>query len=84
MRTLSVAFTGHRPESLPCGSDVDSDAYFNLQTLVWKEIIRYIDAGCKTFYCGAARGADIMCGEIILAEKATGHADVQLICAIPF
>lgn len=49
MHMLSVAFTGHRPESLPCGSNVDSDAYFNLQTLVWKEIIRYIDAGCKHF-----------------------------------
>ena len=84
MRALSVAFTGHRPESLPCGNDMDSEAYFNLQTLVWKEIIRYIDAGCKTFYCGAARGADIMCGEIILAEKTTKHPDIQLICAIPF
>jgi len=52
--------------------------------MLWKEIDRCIDEGYDTFYCGGARGADIVCGEIIVAEKLTKHPNIQLICAIPY
>ena len=34
--------------------------------------------------CGGAKGADIICGELILAEKQTANPQLTLICAIPF
>ena len=81
---MAVAFTGHRPETIPYINDFNSDQYFDLQKAIWKEVQRYVNVGYITFYCGAARGADMMCGEIILAEKETGRSDLQLVCAVPF
>ncbi len=79
---MRIAFTGHRPEMLPF--DQESDAYSKLEQMVWSEIYQRMEIGYDTFYCGAARGTDIMCGEIVLAEKETMHPHVKLICAIPF
>lgn len=79
---MKAAFTGHRPESFQFTRD--SDEYYDLEQMIWKEICQLIEDGCDTFYCGAARGADIMCGEIVLTEKITRYPDVKLICAIPF
>ena len=81
---MAVAFTGHRPETIPYIDKFESKQYFDLQKLIWQEVLRYIKAGYNTFYCGAARGADMLCGEIILAEKETDHPELKLICAIPF
>ena len=40
-------------------------------------------AGADTFFCGAARGADIICGELVMQEK-QAHPELKLICVIPF
>ena len=76
----TIAFTGHRPETL----NLTEDQYDDLQLRLWKEIYARMEQGYDTFLCGAARGTDIMCGEIVLAEKETAHPNVKLICAIPF
>ena len=81
---MAVAFTGHRPETIPYIEDTDSARYFVLEKMIWQEVHKYINASYTTFYCGAARGADILCGEIILSEKETNHPELKLICAIPF
>ena len=64
MQKKAVAFTGHRPESLPFGRDMHSGRYDDFELILWKEIGRCIDEGYDTFYCGGARGADIVCGEV--------------------
>ena len=79
---MKIAFTGHRPENMPF--DRDSDAYCRLETALWKVIREKIQEGCDTFYCGAARGMDIECGEIILAEKETDNPQIRLVCVVPF
>lgn len=79
---MKLAFTGHRPQSLPF--KFDSDAFHRLEASLWQEICARVDAGYDTFYCGAARGMDIVCGEIILALKTADHPALRLICAIPF
>ena len=84
MQTLAIAFTGHRSELLCSNEYMHSHAYFNLSLLIQKEVRHYIDAGCTTFYCGAAQGADILCGEIILTEQKTNNPSIELICVIPF
>jgi len=61
-----------------------SGKYDDFELILWKEIGRCIDEGYDTFYCGGARGADIVCGEIIIAEKMTKSPHIQLVCAIPY
>ncbi len=84
MRRKTVAFTGHRPESLPFGRDLNRGHFEEFQIVLWDEISRRMDEGYDTFYCGGARGIDLLCGEIVLAEKMTRHSNVRLICAIPY
>lgn len=79
---MNIAFTGHRPESLPFA--LDSNAYHRFEILLWHEICSRIESGYDTFYCGVARGIDIICGEIVLAEKSNRNPDLKLICVIPF
>ena len=84
MQKKAVAFTGHRPESLPFGRDMHSGRYDDFELILWKEIRRCMDEGYDTFYCGGARGVDIVCGEIVIAEKLSKHPDIRLVCAIPY
>lgn len=84
MMGKAVAFTGHRPEALPFGADMDSDSYYDFELVLWKVIDQSIAAGYDTFYCGGARGVDLVCGEIIAANKLSGLRYLKLICAIPF
>lgn len=84
MGTKTVAFTGHRPESLPFGRNLTRGHFEEFQIVLWNEIRRRMDEGYNTFYCGGARGIDLLCGEIVLAEKQTQHPNVRLICAIPY
>mgnify|MGYP002627534998 CR=1 FL=1 len=79
---MKLAFTGHRPESLPF--KFNTDAYRQFEAILWREIGARVDASFDTFYCGAARGIDIVCGKIILALKTTDYPDLKLICTIPF
>lgn len=79
---MRIAFTGHRPESLPFR--LDSYECHQMEMALQHIIQEKIKEGCDTFYCGAARGIDIICGEIVLSEKAAGYPHIQLICAIPF
>ena len=66
---MRVAFTGHRPEQLNIQQDELSQAGQALQDLIWQEIWTQEKAGADTFLCGGAKGADIICGELILAES---------------
>ena len=81
---MRVAFTGHRPEQLNIQQDGLSQSGQALQDLIWQEIWTQEKAGADTFLCGGAKGADIICGELILAEKQTTNPQLTLICAIPF
>ena len=60
---MKVAFTGHRPEQL-IGMDEKE-----LGDAIFREIAGCIEEGYDTSYCGASRGADIMCGECVAALR---------------
>ncbi len=47
MQKKAVAFTGHRPESLPFGRNMHSGRYDDFELILWKEIGRCIDEGYK-------------------------------------
>lgn len=81
---MKLAFTGHRPEGLPFGENEDAQSCRVLRRLLWEEIVKRIDDGYDTFYCGAAKGADIICGELVVLAQEKLSMPVQLICVVPF
>ena len=80
---MRVAFTGHRPEQLHIGHNELSEEGQALREFIRNEIRVLEQAGADTFFCGAARGADIICGELVMQEK-QAHPELKLICVIPF
>ena len=84
MIELKLAFTGHRPEGLPFGENEAAESCRILKKALWEEIIKRIGSGYDTFYCGAAKGADIICGELVLLAQERMRSPIQLICVVPF
>lgn len=79
----SVAFTGHRPESLPFGNDESAPSCQALKDKLYRAIVRIAKLGPATFYCGMAQGVDIICGELVVAaQKQYPHID--LCCVLPY
>lgn len=83
-RRLALAFTGHRPETLPFEENEATAQCIHLKTLIRQEILQRASQGYGTFYCGAARGADILFGEQFLAIKKEHFSDLCLVCVIPY
>lgn len=81
---MKLAFTGHRPEGLPFGENEEAESCRTLKRSLWEEIVERISNGYDTFYCGAAKGADIICGELVLLAQERLRSPVQLICVVPF
>lgn len=77
----SVAFTGHRPESLPF--EETSPACIALKNDITSMLDTAILQGADTFYCGMAMGIDTICGEIVLQLK-HHHPHIRLICVLPY
>lgn len=80
---MKLAFTGHRPESLPFGNDESDPCCERLKELLYDEIISKAKDNYTTFYSGAARGADIFFAEQVLRAKQNGYPNIQLVCVIP-
>ena len=55
-----LAFTGHRPESLPFGENENDPRCIRLREMLLTEITDRVKAGYDTFYTGCARGLDIV------------------------
>ena len=81
---MRVAFTGHRPESLPFGDNEESEGYRKIKGMLLDEIKHWADQGCDVFYEGVARGMDIVFGEQVLLAKRQGYPHIKLIGVIPF
>ena len=80
--TETVAFTGHRPEKLPWGTDENSPAAV-LYKFRLREALEYmIGRGYTTFLSGAARGFDTMAAEIVLSLREV-YPWVRLIVVLP-
>lgn len=80
----ALCFTGHRPESLPFGENELSAECLRLKAILLDEIMRRAEQGYDTFYCGAARGMDIIFGHQVLLVKALEHPEIKLVCVIPY
>ncbi|MCL2099624.1 MAG: DUF1273 domain-containing protein [Oscillospiraceae bacterium] len=83
MPVKSCCFTGHRPKALPWKNDEN-----DLRCAALKSKIRIaaenliVERGCEKFISGMARGADIICAEVVLALKNI-YPHIDLECAVP-
>ena len=80
----ACCFTGHRPENMDLATaNENAQEYLLLKDAIRREIRAKIDKGIHAFITGCARGADIICGEIVLEMKKS-CPDVKLVCVLPF
>lgn len=82
-KTLSLCFSGHRPENLPGDGNTSDIGYRMLISMLYLEIEESINNGYKVFYSGMARGIDLVAANIVLEERVK-HPDIKLVCVIPY
>lgn len=79
---MKVCFTGHRPQSLPFGTDEQHPLCLELKARLAEEIQAVIKNGADTFYTGMALGVDTFAAEAVLKEKEK-NPSIKLIAAVP-
>ena len=57
--SLTCAFSGHRPEKLPWGSDETDPGCLALKIMLERRLRQLLQEGCTRFLCGMARGTDM-------------------------
>ena len=82
-RARACCFSGHRPDKLPCGYNLDSPAAQPLKAALQAEIDRAVADGFDTFLCGMAQGVDTLAAQLILAMRERGMP-LQLVAALPY
>lgn len=82
-REVTCAFTGHRPETLPWGTNERDARCVLLKGALLQAVERVYDRGYRHFICGMARGADLYFCEAVLGCRAH-HGDITLEAAIPY
>ena len=80
----SCSFTGHRPKSFSFGYDENSVEFLELKNKIKNTVIQVCNAGCRTFYCGMAEGADLWCAEVVLELKDQYDPPLEICPVIPF
>ena len=79
---MICAFTGHRPERLPWGSDESDARCAALRTLIQRAVTQACADGFDAFLCGMARGCDMYFAEAVLAARET-FPQIRLTAMIP-
>lgn len=70
MKTVSCAFTGHRPQILPFGFNETDSRCIALKRALHDQIINLIETnGVTHFISGMAIGVDMFAAEIVLDLK---------------
>ena len=63
---MVLAFTGHRPEKLPWGSDESDPRCIALKRQLREAVLTAAGEGYDVFLCGMARGCDLYFAEAVL------------------
>ena len=79
----TAAFTGHRPEKLPWGTDEGSAEARAFKLHLKETLTELIATGCIDFLSGAARGFDTIAAETVL-ELREEFPWVSLTLVLPF
>ena len=79
---MVCAFTGHRPERLPWGSDEEDSRCLALKKMLSRKVEEAMALGCTEFLCGMARGCDLYFAEGVLEKRRSG-AQLTLTAMLP-
>ena len=81
---LSCAFSGHRPEKLPWGTDETDPRCRALKIMITRELEKLCRSGCRRFYCGMSRGADMYFLEALTELRETWPLTLEAVvpCAV--
>lgn len=82
MKSQSCCFTGYRPEKFPFEFNENDPNYRDFENELLCCISKLINSGVDTFYCGGARGFDILAAELVASVKE--RFSVKLIMALAF
>lgn len=74
-------FTGYRPEKSPFPFDSGNRDYIEFENRLISAITAALGKGIDTFYCGGARGFDLLSAELLLMFRQNN--DFKLIMALP-
>ena len=81
--SLTVAFTGHRADSLPWGFDAGSPRCIDFRARLRQSVTDLYREGKRVFLSGMASGVDTIAAEEVLALRPE-LADIRLICVFPY
>ncbi len=77
-------FTGYRPEKFPFALNEQDINFQRFENLLFEQVLKLCEEGCRTFYCGMAMGFDLIAAETVLAVKNAFSEPLRLICVLPF
>ncbi len=83
MKPQTLAFTGHRPESLPFGENELDPACVRIKAMMLDEIMNCAANNFCTFIQGGAYGGDLIFAEQVLLVKAAEHPNIRLVTVVP-
>lgn len=63
---MTCAFSGHRPEKLPWGTNEQDPRCQALKIQMEHQLRQLCDSGVDRFLCGMARGTDLMFAELVI------------------
>lgn len=75
-------FTGYRPEKFPFPCDDGNIEYMRFESRLTTEIARAVSDGFDTFYCGGAKGFDLLAAELLLLMRQKNS--FRLIMVLPY
>ena len=82
LKSLTISFTGHRPNVLPWEYDGSSRECKKFKKDLEKILEKAINLGYTNFICGMALGSDTICAEVVLKLRKK-YKQIKLECAIP-
>ena len=80
---MVCAFTGHRPQKLPWGSNELDPRCVAVKQMILRRLEEAYALGCRTFLCGMAQGCDTYFAEAVLQLRQQ-KPDISLVAMIPW
>lgn len=82
-KSKTCCFTGHRPEKIYGGGDINSIHIRRVLSVLRTAIDEAVEEGYTTFITGMARGIDLWASRFVIELKAK-NPDIKLVCALPY
>ena len=81
-----VSFSGYRPEKFAFIIKKGEAAYLALEKRIEDAVIKAVEDGYNTFFCGMAMGFDLIAGSTVyhLKETRSEMSNISLVAVLPF